>query len=356
MALSIPERNLYFYGKLLDVEQLEKEQRYFNRKRWLLNRLVTGSGVVCGLNVVPGENGEVIIQPGVAIDAMGREIVVVDEHSLDPSWLTDLVGDPSELLTEGDVEICLAYREVQADPVPVLVPDCDTPDGCAHGTVREEFVVLVRQAGDVPEPLGCGLEDFPVPADGTLHERLCQRIRSACPDEPEGPADTCVPLARVTLPVSGEESISPCTGTSFVFNNALLYELLLCLAGRQTVFPPGRILRYAFGDNQVAPAGSTLSDALGVEVIDGDGNPVADITVEFEVIRGGGHLRRRAVRDAGAGISRGRETRSLSVKTKKDGRASVSWTLGPKPGPQELIARAVGTPMTVTFRATATET
>jgi hypothetical protein len=50
-SLKTPERNRYFYGKLLDVYHFELEANYFNAKRWLLNRLVSGYGVVCGLDV-----------------------------------------------------------------------------------------------------------------------------------------------------------------------------------------------------------------------------------------------------------------------------------------------------------------
>jgi hypothetical protein len=76
-GLETPVRNHYFYGKLLDVDQFELETRYLNAKRWLLNRLVTGYGVVCGLDVLPGdETNEVWIGPGVALDKWGREIIV----------------------------------------------------------------------------------------------------------------------------------------------------------------------------------------------------------------------------------------------------------------------------------------
>lgn len=358
MALSPPERNHYFFGKLLDVEQLEKEQRYFNGKRWLLNRLVTGSGVVCGLNVVAGENGEVVIQPGVAIDALGREIIVVDEHSIDPSQLTDDVGNPTgEPLSEGHVEICLAYGETPTDPVAVLVPDCDTPNGCAHSTIREEYAVLVRTAGDSPEPTECGLTEFPLPVDGALAASVCQRLRRACPQQPYASADACVPVARVNVPVTDENSIHPCEGVAVVYSNTLLYELLLCLAGRVTALARGLILRYAFGDNQTAEAGRTLSEPLGVELVDGEGNPAPDVTVEFEVRRGDGRLGRSAtLRDAAPASPHEREDRSLSVKTDKAGRASVLWTLGRKPIQQQVIARAVGTPLTVAFRAKAIKT
>ena len=47
------ERNKYFYGKLLTVDDFETEQRYMNDKRRVLNRFLYGTGVVCGLNVVP---------------------------------------------------------------------------------------------------------------------------------------------------------------------------------------------------------------------------------------------------------------------------------------------------------------
>ena len=46
-----PVRNRYFYGKLLDVFHFDLEQTYLNTKRWTLNRLITGYGVVYGLNV-----------------------------------------------------------------------------------------------------------------------------------------------------------------------------------------------------------------------------------------------------------------------------------------------------------------
>ena len=46
------ERNRYFYGKLLSVEDFETEQKYFNDKRRTINRFLFGSGVVCGLGVV----------------------------------------------------------------------------------------------------------------------------------------------------------------------------------------------------------------------------------------------------------------------------------------------------------------
>ena len=50
-GLQTPMRNRYFYGQLLGVNNFELETDYAIRQRRLLNRLVLGYGVVCGLNV-----------------------------------------------------------------------------------------------------------------------------------------------------------------------------------------------------------------------------------------------------------------------------------------------------------------
>src|SRR5205823_3478837 len=53
--LQTPRRNHYYYSKLMDVLHFEMEQRYEMSKRWLLNRTVLGSGVICGLELTPIE-------------------------------------------------------------------------------------------------------------------------------------------------------------------------------------------------------------------------------------------------------------------------------------------------------------
>src|SRR5687768_6620633 len=146
-ALAAPVRNRYFYGKLLDVPHLELEQRYFNAKRWLLNRLVSGSGVVCGLNVSPAANGtRVVIDPGVALDAWGREIIVPALSApIDPRALTDDDGRPAgTLVGEGSVTISVCYRECGVDPVPVMIASCKPEGDCESSGTREQYAVIVK--------------------------------------------------------------------------------------------------------------------------------------------------------------------------------------------------------------------
>lgn len=238
------ERNNFFYGKLMDAEQFQKDQHYFNNKRSLVNRLVLGSGVVCGLNIIQDTEAEGMlrIEPGLAIDGSGREIVLSEPVSINPRQPTNDQGEPEgTLIDAGLVELRLAYAETKADLVPVLVPDCDTSGNCAPSTIREGFRILVRQAPDeVPRPPAC---NFPLqspppetPPQELLQLLLCERTREKCS---ELPTDASIPLGQVTIESAAISSIDPCVGRQLVYSNALLYELILCLAERVQALSSG---------------------------------------------------------------------------------------------------------------------
>ena len=70
------ERNRYFYGKLLSVDDFELEQKYFNDKRRLINRFLFGPGIVSGLCVVEVDEQTISLETGFALDTWGREIIV----------------------------------------------------------------------------------------------------------------------------------------------------------------------------------------------------------------------------------------------------------------------------------------
>lgn len=116
------ERPRYFAGKLITAEDFELEQRYHIEKRWLLNRMLEGAGIVSGLGVVPSEQGTVTVEPGLALDPLGREILVTEPQQL-------AIPDCVEPLS-----ICLLYREIETD----------------HGTIRETYELSAATAS-VPE-------------------------------------------------------------------------------------------------------------------------------------------------------------------------------------------------------------
>jgi hypothetical protein len=85
------ERNHYFHGKLLSARDLTDEQRYFNEKRWLINRMVLGWGIVCGLDVKVAD-GRLIINPGLALDCCGHELLVCAERTIKPDVVIEALG------------------------------------------------------------------------------------------------------------------------------------------------------------------------------------------------------------------------------------------------------------------------
>lgn len=101
-----PNRVRYFTGQLLTAEDFEAEQEYLREKRRRHNRYSHGYGVVNGLQVSIGDNN-VRVDPGLAVDCHGEEIVVCE---------------PTEVaLTEKDgvKYLTICYIERETDPVPV---------------------------------------------------------------------------------------------------------------------------------------------------------------------------------------------------------------------------------------------
>jgi hypothetical protein len=238
--LKTMERNNYFYGKLLDVFHLEMEQDYFNNKRRLINRLVIGPGVVCGLDVELTEDGEgVVVTPGLAIDRRGNEIIVpapsrpvalIEMPPYDPGLAKQEYPGKRHAKQEFYCEmpyahVVLCYHECKGDPVPALAGDCDAVQMCASGSIREQYMVDIR-SGFAPERKA----SFPEARGGRIeYEDLVEHVtRTACRALPK---DGCIPLANIHLRDKGEGwdpeidiSVRP-----IVYTNRLLYQLIQAL-------------------------------------------------------------------------------------------------------------------------------
>lgn len=249
-GLSSPVRNRYFYGKLLDTYHFELETDYLNRKRWLINRLVNGWGVVCGLNVVSAPRHEhIIVEPGVAIDKCGRELIV--------PCSTRPIPIPSEVVEEasereyGDrcqwqeepatIHVLICYHECLTEPVPVMTSECNGDDRCSPGAIKERYEIIFRPGPAPRVPTECHEYDFPDVISGrTLdYDMLARWVTSGCP---EVPSDCCIPLADIHVwgdekPGCAAEDID-ITVRPIVYTNDLLFLLLLSLleerSGRRT--------------------------------------------------------------------------------------------------------------------------
>ncbi|HMJ26143.1 MAG TPA: hypothetical protein VK475_09955, partial [Pyrinomonadaceae bacterium] len=134
------DRNRYFYGKLMTVRDFTQEQLYFNAKRWLINRLLFGSGVICGLEVKAVEPTKIVVEHGLALDPLGREVTVLEIPGGNIVDLTRVIPVPTTPTIDVNGFICLSHRECPKDPVPSLKASaCD--EGCESNRWSETFDV-----------------------------------------------------------------------------------------------------------------------------------------------------------------------------------------------------------------------
>jgi len=104
------KRNIYFYGKLLTVDDFENEQEYFRLKNKLNNKYLHGKGIVHGLKVTNLDSDTVKISPGFAIDSDGNEIIVSEKMNR----TKDIDFNKGECCS-----LCIEYFEEECDEFPV---------------------------------------------------------------------------------------------------------------------------------------------------------------------------------------------------------------------------------------------
>ena len=136
----MPERVRFFSGQFLTAEDFEVEQKYHIEMRWLHNRMLHGVGIVAGLGVsIDGcQDGTAVVSPGLALDGLGREIIV------DRPVCVELGTGTNDFWF-----VTLQYVELQTNPVP-------TSDGSSEFIrVKESF--LIETAEQDPSQNGTGL-------------------------------------------------------------------------------------------------------------------------------------------------------------------------------------------------------
>lgn len=88
----------YYPGKLLHASDFINEQEYVDRKLGFISCGLYGYGIIGGLRVETGRNGELILGPGSAVDGKGRILTVPEKLSLDGSEIDGLKEDNQEFI------------------------------------------------------------------------------------------------------------------------------------------------------------------------------------------------------------------------------------------------------------------
>lgn len=197
----------YREGNYLAHSDLALEQRYLRQRLRRHNRHLHGWGVVCGLNVVPGNDARrpwlILVCPGYAIGPYGDEIKVdyaVPVNVSDYLWLQPLDADPPPSL----IYVGIQYAEMLEDPVDSRLPECGCNETAQFSRIRDGFRV------DILWSLPPALD--PEPVD------LCNPGAQVCPPCPESPD---LILASVQLPVGQADPITADLIDNFTFRRQL---------------------------------------------------------------------------------------------------------------------------------------
>jgi hypothetical protein len=180
-GFAVPElrRLRYFHGQLLSARDFQREQAYLREKIALQLRYLLGYGVVCGLLVtpedgkhpetqpqpvpsdqqpeagggghVPPRRANVLLTPGLGVDACGNEVVV--RHGCEVNLWQAL--PPAERTADG-TEVTTVWVGVQYDEEPVeptrtvFTSGCSDTSDCEFGWTSEGH--QVRVTSREPEP------------------------------------------------------------------------------------------------------------------------------------------------------------------------------------------------------------
>lgn len=156
--LKAPERNRFFYGKLLAAEDFIAEQNYFNTKIRLLNSLLFGSGVITGLSVLKADESSVAIDSGVALDDAGREIIVPEPVIVKIDELDGYESFVRENTDYTRAYLCIEYNETRTQPIHSIARSAldDENDGPEYNRITEGFSLYIT--ANAPESAPCEAE------------------------------------------------------------------------------------------------------------------------------------------------------------------------------------------------------
>ncbi|MEA2236354.1 MAG: hypothetical protein QOC81_1078 [Thermoanaerobaculia bacterium] len=165
------ERLNYYQLQFLGAEDFKAEQIYHRDMRRRHNLGPHTWGIVEGLELVEQPRGDggidVYVQPGLAIDGFGREIVVGAQYKLDASDFRFI--KPVSSTSSRTISVHIAYGEEQASPAAFGYGACDGGD--QNNRVRELFRIVIDTKPPTHSPVrvdGHDLADSALPADGSV--------------------------------------------------------------------------------------------------------------------------------------------------------------------------------------------
>ena len=230
------QKNNFYIGKELTVRDSCAEQTYFDEKRWMLNRMVHGWGVVCGLKVSLKDRC-VYVESGLALDCCGKEILVCETASVELPKVEEC--GTSEEAPGSLWHVCLTYHKRPIEPITLRACDeQETVEG--FNRVSETYSLELKSADKMRCPEGDPL--YPLTA---MREKGCDN--GECGDKsralqvhdylteqrmtcPSCNASCCVVLGTIELKADRVGELDN-SHRRLVYTNPVLRDLIDCYHG-----------------------------------------------------------------------------------------------------------------------------
>lgn len=159
---TVPQERLnYFTGQFLVERDFRDEQSYHIGKHRMHNRYLHGWGTVCGLRVVESESPDcrdryMVLEPGVALDCCGREIVVTERVKVNIPAMLAPSNDQGNPQGVQHLVLSIRYTECKTEYVPALYSDCGCDDKvCDANRIREGYELRLERRAELPKPCTC---------------------------------------------------------------------------------------------------------------------------------------------------------------------------------------------------------
>ena len=131
------ERNRYYPGKMLTTADFQAEQSYHVNKLRFMNSLMYGAGIVCGCGVFNLDDLSILVESGVVIDGMGREIII------DSSMVKKLSAIEGFDRLQSDVaSLCVRFKEKEIHSV-YAVNHRDSEQEYEYNRISEGFELFL---------------------------------------------------------------------------------------------------------------------------------------------------------------------------------------------------------------------
>ena len=135
----IVNRNNYFLGKLMTVRDFCTEQQYFNSRRRLGNMLLSGPGIVAGLNVFLVDDKTFSLESGFAIDYYGREIVVGSNCVRK----FNLIKGFEEHKNKSVIYLCIRYNEMLTESTFSITSSGNAESEKQYNRINERYELFI---------------------------------------------------------------------------------------------------------------------------------------------------------------------------------------------------------------------